>query len=684
MSENWWKENADKHSDDLNAKAREGRKQGRDIGPPDPPAKPERKAAAREDFGFFCKQYLPEVFALPWSPDHLRAIEKIEDAVLRGKLFAFAMPRGSGKTTLSEIACLWSLLYGHHQFVVFVGASEVNAKNSLVTLKGELEENDLLHEDFAEVTHPIRALEGSIKRADLQHIGGTLTRIGWTSNELVLPTVRDVGDAYYRSSGSTVKVRGIEGAIRGLKTRLPDGSTARPSLVIIDDCQTDESAHSASQCETRERTLSGAILNLSGPGQKIAGIFPTTVIRQGDMADRILDRKIHPEWSGERFKLIYNWPLAAEMWSRYLDIRREEFETDGDGSQATEFYREHREEMDEGAVVAWEERFNSDELSAIQHAYNLRSRDENAFFAEYQNEPISDEDDSLERIDPRAIARKVSGLERLEIPQDAQEVVTFVDVQKAVLFYTTIAWEQNFTGHVVDYGTFPKQKSKYFTTRKLTDTIQKRFKGMDLEGQLYKALEALDEELALRPLIRDDGAEMRSSKLLVDANWGDSTNVVYNFCRHAPREWIPCHGKFYGASTPSINEHKRKPGERAGDHWRFPPVTGKRVVRHLIYDTNFWKSFLLNRLNTPFGSNRSLSFWKAEPSSHRLIADHINAEYQVPVSARGREVIEWKLKPEKSDNHWFDCLVGCCVAGSIAGCRLEQRTQRRRRRIEYL
>lgn len=61
-----------------------------------------------------------------------------------------------------------------------------------------------------------------------------------------------------------------------------------------------------------------------------------------------------------------------------------------DGSEATEFYRKHRRAMDAGGVVAWAERYNEDELSALQHAMNLRLQDEAAFFAEYQNEPVGE------------------------------------------------------------------------------------------------------------------------------------------------------------------------------------------------------------------------------------------------------------------------------------------------------
>ena len=28
---------------------------------------------------------------------------------------------------------------------------------------------------------------------------------------------------------------------------------------------------------------------------------------------------------------------------------------------------------------------------------------------------------------------------------------------------------------------------------------------------------------------------------------------------------------------------------------------------------------------------------------------------------------EWKQRPERGDNHWLDCLVGCAVAASMQG-----------------
>jgi len=100
---------------------------GRDIGELPAVVNPERKARAVTDFRCFCEAYFPFTFHLAWSPDHLKVIAKIERAVLEGGLFAMAMPRGSGKTSICECACIWAVLNGHRDFVCLIGSDEGHA-----------------------------------------------------------------------------------------------------------------------------------------------------------------------------------------------------------------------------------------------------------------------------------------------------------------------------------------------------------------------------------------------------------------------------------------------------------------------------------------------------------------------------------------------------------------------------
>ena len=639
---------------------------GRDISPLPRVRSGRRKTSCKTSFRKFCDTYFKEVFNIPWSDDHLKVIDKIERAVLAGGLFALAMPRGSGKTTLCEISALWAILYGHRKFICMIGASEDAAAQMVDSIKAEIEVNELLAADFPEVCYPIEKLDGIVNRTSGQLYKGKRTHITWTAKEIVLPSIPKS-----TASGAIVKCAGITGRIRGMKFKRPDGKSVRPDFVICDDPQTDESARSPSQCVTRETILATAILGLAGPGQKMSGIMPCTIIRDNDMAMRMLDREKHPEWQGELTKMVYKWPDATNLWDEYAERRAEELRSDGDGSQATAFYADNREEMDKGAIVSWYDRFNEDELSAIQHAYNLRIRDESAFFSEYQNAPVVDSEQS-DILTTDEIAEKVNGLKRGEVPGDVDKLTCFIDIQQKVLFYTVVGFAPNFSGYVIDYGIYPDQKLLYFTLREVRTTLQQKKRGAGLEGAIFHGLETLTDKLHDTIYTRDDGAELLLDLTLIDANWGLTTDLVHQFCRNTKHRGkiMPAHGRYVGAASRPFNEYSRKKGERIGYNWRIPTVKGKRVVRHLLFDSNFWKSFLHARFAQPFGDAGSLTLFKAKPSVHQMIADQCCAEYRIRTAGRGRTVDEWRLPPNKPDNHFLDCLAGSCVAASVLGVKL--------------
>ena len=638
---------------------------GRDIGELPEVEDPDRKEKCRTDFRAFCECYFPEVFTLEWSEDHLKVIKKIETAVLKGGLFALAMSRGSGKSSLTEAACLWAMLYGHRPFVVLIGATEGAALEMLDSIKTELEVNEHIAADFPEATFPIAALDGIANRCAGQLYHGVRTRITWTADEIVLPTIEGAA-----SSGVAVRVAGITGRIRGMKFKKPDGRTIRPSLVIVDDPQTTESAGSLEQTRKRVRVLAGDILGLAGPGKKIAGVMPCTVIRPGDMADEILDKVKHPEWQGERMKLVYKFPTNEKLWEQYADLRAEQLRKDGTFTKATAFYKKNRAAMDAGAVVGWPARFNYDEISAVQNAMNLKLQDEVAFWSEYQNEPLPEDLGTEEQLTVDAVIHKLNGHARQALPATCNRLTMFIDVQKALLFYVVCAWDDDFTGYVVDYGAWPDQRRRYFSLADANPTLQSTCPHAGLEGQLYAGLEKLTDAMLGREWLRRDGTPLKIERCLIDANWGDSTEVVYQFCRQT--KWanivLPSHGRYVGASSKPMSEYKKVAGDRVGFNWRIPTVAGRRAIRHVVFDTNFWKSFVQKRLQTAMGDRGCLSLWGREPERHLLYAEHMTAEYKVRTEGRGRVVDEWKMRPEARDNHWWDGTVGCAVAASMCGC----------------
>lgn len=658
----------DRHKEVTRERQAQQSKAGRDIGDIPPVENQARRNAAELSFRLFCENYFRPTFCKPWSDDHLRVLAKVERAVLFGGLFAVAMPRGSGKTSITIAACLWALLTGEREFVALIGADEGAASELLESIKTELETNDLLAADFPEACYPIRCLEGIPQRRLLYR--GELIRMEFTAKALVLPNIPGSP-----SSEAVVCTAGITGRIRGMHYKRGDGRSIRPSLVVIDDPQTDESAASMSQCKTRERVLAGAILGLAGPGQKISGIMPCTVIRPGDMADQILDAQRYPQWNGERTRMVYEWPEAKELWQQYGDLRAESQRHGEEPKAATEFLRERFEQMHAGSRVAWPDRKHEDELSALQHAYNLKfDMGEAAFMAEYQNDPPRDEQtDSL--LSRAEIAAKTNGYERGTIPADATHLTSFIDVQGKLLYWAAVAWRADFTGYLVDYGAWPEQRRSYWTLADAVPTIGDNVRG-GMEAQIFGALGQLVESLCGREWKRDGGGVVKLAKCLIDANWGESRDTVYAFCRQSPHAAVllPTHGRGIKASTSPMHLWPVQPGEKRGFSWAVRR-SQKSPIPYGLYDTNFWKSFMHARLFVPVGDPGCLSLFKGGAETHRMIADHCHAEYPVPVESQGRKVSEWQIRPDRPDNHLFDCLVGCCVGGSMLGAALKEQIQ---------
>lgn len=637
---------------------------GQDISPLPGVVNPYRRVACEKSFKLFCETYFPLLFYLDWSDDHLRVITKTERVVLYNETFAVAMPRGSGKTTLSICGVLWAILTGKHPFIYLISSADDNAKKLLVNLKNHLAGNPLLLEDFPEVCYPIRALENEARRCKGQRYYGVQTDMEFTSGEIVMPTIPGSP-----ASGTVVRVVGLTGNFRGAVYVKRNGESIRPSLVICDDPQTDSSAKSIVQTEERMRILKGAVAGLAGPGKRTGVIVPCTVIQPDDLSDQLLDRKRNPTWRGERTKLIYKFPENKKLWDEYRAIRQRDIENDGGGEAATSFYERNRKEMDEGAEPAWEDRYLSElgEISAVQHAMNLKFdlKDE-VFASEYQNEPMLPAD-QMDAVTPEQVCFKANGRERNTVPPQVTKLVAHIDVHDKLLFYTVMGFTDDFTGYVIDKNTYPDQKVPYFTMQNAKFTLSGTYKGMSVDGAIQSGLEHLVKKL-LNTTYKRGQTLIQIDKLLVDIGYKpEIVNAVKIKCGGSTLQMA--RGVGITASKRAISEYKRKPGEVYGHHWYVPVVTGTQEFPHVNIDVNYWKTFVHTGFRTTAGDPESITIY-GKPEEHELYADHIaGSEYSVLTHGRGRDVREWKLKPSKPDNHWFDNIVACCAAASILGAR---------------
>ena len=666
------------------------------------PKNKKRRLAAQECFRTFCETYGANAFKLSWSKYHLKAIKKMQDAVLHGKKFAFAMPRGSGKTTLCHWLMLWATLCGHAPYVCFIGATEKKSKQRLANFKRTLRYNKLLREDFPEILVLIDAFKDDTLTAKNQKFGGRPTDSQWTTEDVVYPTwsLDDLPYTYHRDGeertftkpmkatirrrysglklgfGAVVSALSIEGDLRGANYERPDGVTVRPALVVLDDPQTRKSAKSIGMVEDRERKLNGDIKYMAGPGDSLGVVMPCTVIYEGDLADRFLDNELHPNFNGERSEMLEQMP---DKWDdpdeciqrRYWDEYRGKYVNEGEKA-ATNFYVKHRFIMDEDFVAAWRDRYDKEEgeVSAIQHAINLFYEDEPSFWAEAQNNPSKVEGQSSRQLTAEDILAAQSKTKRGVVPNWADTLVAYVDISEKCFWWVVVAVQKNgFRAEVVDFGAYPEQQIDYYTLQALRKTLQKKHPNKIFDQILEEELSRLTDRL-VRDWENEAGERVPMDAIGIDSSWGEYTVNVYEHCKRSPYRSIlyPMKGEGVTPRTkPLINpEAKPKKGTIVSTpgQWVISRTSvGSRLLR---YDTNTWKS----KAAKMFRAIRNrLSIFRSIESALQVFADQCSSEYYERQKGKDREFDVWFETPGR-DNHFWDCLVGCLVLAHRKGARL--------------
>ena len=592
--------------------------------PPSAKAKRKRKALEcnLEKWLLFFK---PNNYPLPFSADHKKVIKKLEQSILTGGLFAEAMPRGSGKTTIAGDAMLFAIVNGHRRFGFIVGADKGGAVEILDSIKTDLEFNEILHEHYPEVTTYFRALEGSNKKAPGQ-LGpnGARTRIQLRSEDIVFPAIEGS-----KCSESVIKVAGITGKIRGAKYANMNGETIRPDFAIVDDPQTEESAESPPQCRKRLKIIRGDILGLAGPGVKIACVIPCTVICEGDLSSMILDKAAMPEFQGERMSMVYQWPDNEDLWAEYTEIYRGELRDDDaeeKHAKSLAFYKRRRSKMDRGAVVAWPQRFvDGEEISAIQHAYNLLARvGEEAFWAEYQNNPKPRGNADYE-ITVEIVSGRCNGLARYQVREETAKVVSFTDMNYYGLHFAVVALRGDFIGDVIDYGKYPGGRKKLVPDDDLTKS--------EIEAYIWEGLTELHTELAKRPYFRGD-QPAKIDLSLVDIG-SEHISSIARWCKQSR---FPGLNVLASRGYPNKKHKEKSTDILAGPGWFVRDWTeGKVKARVLGHNADDFRVRMQRSFLKPPGAPGTLSFWGDDPKAHKKIAEHVCAEklYEVIETAEG-------------------------------------------------
>lgn len=669
-----------------------------DIGDIPAVVNPSRKDTCRLDLKRFLVEYFPHSTGLtPLSADHDKVIARMQNVVLSGGRQCNVVYRGFAKTTISENTALWATLYGHRKFVPIFGADAGAAERIIDSIKLELETNDLLYEDFPEVCHAIRALEGKPQRQHSQHLHGARTFIEFTAATVVLPTIE--GSI---ASGAVLTAHGLTGAARGLKHKRADGVNLRPDLVLLDDIQTDESAKTPGQNDKRLKIIRKSILRMAGHRTGLAVILNGTIIEADDAVDQLSDPARPGSFQSERIPMIRKWAdRHDDLWMlEYAKIRRTYDPNDVMGKAnaeraATDFYLENFYEMDAGCQVSWESCFDPEcEVSAIQHAYNILIDDgEDVFASECQNTPRrrDAEIDAVE-VNPLAVAVRTNGLPRGVVPLSATSLTIHIDVQHSLLYWSALACDTNLTGSIIDYRTFPEQNSANFALREATRKLSHAYPGLNPQEAVEQGLMDLVADLVQREWRNEAGTPLGVGLILIDWSDGEMDDVVAKVCRTSPFKALlmPMAGVGIGPNKAPMMLYKVQAGETLGNHW-IKKRNQKHAVTAVRSDVNYWKARATTALTCPKTMTGAITLYGTNgeggtpTTDHRMIADHFSSEKGTRLKNEdsGRVVTVFELKPNR-ENHYWDNLVGAMVAASMKGCGNDAPKPRERKTLAQL
>ncbi|MFD4830146.1 hypothetical protein ACFWPV_09865 [Streptomyces uncialis] len=194
---------------------------------------------------------------------------------------AYIAPRNMGKSTWwFLILPLWAAAHGHVRFAAAFASSAMQAEGHLSTFKRELDTNDLLRHDYADLCTPAKRPSGA--------------------------NVADTQSMYIAQSGFTFAARGIDSSNLGLKVQ-----EARPDLILCDDIEPDESSYSPDQADKRRTTLIDSILPLNVYARVVISgtvTMPGSIVHQLVKHGRGVETA---EWvQEERFRAHYTPPVV--------------------------------------------------------------------------------------------------------------------------------------------------------------------------------------------------------------------------------------------------------------------------------------------------------------------------------------------------------------------------------------
>ena len=218
-------------------------------------------------------------------------------------------------------------------------------------------------QDYPAVCCPFHLCNGSFRRR--QTYRGKMTDMQKNASNIVLARLQDDNGKELPTSNSILTCRGISSGLRGMKF-----GTLRPTLVLLDDLQSSEMAENSSAVEKLLTTIKKDVMPLGGK-ERLSILQTATPIFPDDAVEQLSKDK---SWIVSTYKAIEKFPKNMELWKEYFRIYDAENAVESDHKKSLDFYKQNKEQMDEGAEVFNDTRFSTKDghISAIQKLLEIQ------------------------------------------------------------------------------------------------------------------------------------------------------------------------------------------------------------------------------------------------------------------------------------------------------------------------
>lgn len=307
-----------------------------------------------DNFMIFRKLYFKSRHDKPDAQFHREFCQIVSQmSKQRGMKVAIAAPRGSAKSTILETYVLYAICNKLEKFILIISNTAQQAENFLSSIKNELETNSLLIRDFPDVC------EAGAKPGPPR----------WRQNEIIA------------RNGIRILALGTGQQMRGIKH-----NEHRPSLIIMDDLESDEAIHNPDSYYKLPDWVNKTVLKAGTSETNI--ICVGTIHHYDSFLAKLTGKEYFPGWDKRIYKSVIFWSPQLSLWETWSKIYNygEAFDGQEGPEAAGRFFEVHKESMLEATQVLWPETKTYYDLMI------MREEDPVSFDSEMQNEPINPRD----------------------------------------------------------------------------------------------------------------------------------------------------------------------------------------------------------------------------------------------------------------------------------------------------